>query len=152
MKNKLEGISLIVLVITIVVMTILATAVVLSLKDQNVINDSYELGFKNDITTFKEQLDLYIKDKKVSSISEGERYSEQKLNADSISATYSGQNITNVSNILDIISQMKKSKYSNSGQKFKVQNGELVYVESKVTSSDEIKWLADLSVKASNEE
>ena len=57
---KKRGISLIVLVITIIVIIILAVAVILSVANNNPIENAKKATFQNDIITLKEELDLYI--------------------------------------------------------------------------------------------
>ena len=57
---KKRGISLIVLVITIIVIIILAVAVILSIANNNPIENAKKAAFQNDIATLKEELDLYI--------------------------------------------------------------------------------------------
>jgi len=55
-----KGISLIVLVVTIIVIIILAGTVILSLSRNNPINQSKEAAFKNNIATYKSDLELTI--------------------------------------------------------------------------------------------
>ena len=64
MKNKetsdKKGISLIVLVITIIVIIILAVAVILSIANNNPIENAKEARFRNDMKVIEEELNLYI--------------------------------------------------------------------------------------------
>ena len=53
-----KGISLIVLVITIIVIIILAVAVILSIANNNPIENAKEARFKNDVKTMQEELEL----------------------------------------------------------------------------------------------
>ncbi len=62
MKRK-KGISLIVLVITIIVIVILATSVILSLADTNVIEQANEASFKANIESYNSELTLAISNK-----------------------------------------------------------------------------------------
>ncbi len=55
-----KGVSLIVLVITILVIIILASSVILSLSDSNPILSAGEATFKSDVTTMQTELDMYI--------------------------------------------------------------------------------------------
>ena len=64
---KKRGISLIVLVITIIVIIILAVAVILSIANNNPIENAKKAAFQNDIATLKEELDLYIQKQYVDS-------------------------------------------------------------------------------------
>jgi len=60
MKNK--GISLIVLIITIVVIIILATAIIVNLAQTNIIGNANEATVKQDFKTMQEELSLHIAD------------------------------------------------------------------------------------------
>ena len=59
MKNK-KGISLIVLIITIVVIVILATAIIVNIAKTNIIENSNEAVVKQDFKTMQEELDMYM--------------------------------------------------------------------------------------------
>ncbi len=58
MKKQKSGISLIVLVITIIVIIILAVAVILSIANNNPIENAKEARIKNDLKTIEEELTL----------------------------------------------------------------------------------------------
>ena len=58
MKKQKSGISLIVLVITIIVIIILAVTVILSIANNNPIENAKEAKFKNDLKTIQEELTL----------------------------------------------------------------------------------------------
>ncbi|MDD2627471.1 MAG: leucine-rich repeat domain-containing protein [Clostridia bacterium] len=58
MNKKLKGISLIVLVITIIIMIVLAGAIILSLNNSNIIDKASEAKTKVDMATVKEQIGL----------------------------------------------------------------------------------------------
>ena len=58
MKKQKSGISLIVLVITIIVIIILAVAVILSIANNNPIENAKEAKFKSDLKTIEEELRL----------------------------------------------------------------------------------------------
>ena len=57
-NNDKKGISLIVLVITIIVIIILAVAVILSIANNNPIENAKEARFKSDVKTMQEELEL----------------------------------------------------------------------------------------------
>ena len=59
MKKK-NAISLIVLVITIIVMAILATTVVITLSNTNIIEQAKATSFKSDMSSYKEVYELYV--------------------------------------------------------------------------------------------
>ena len=62
MKQK-KGISLIVLIITIVVIIILATAIIVNLAQTNMIENAKEAVVKQDFKTMQDELTLYKADK-----------------------------------------------------------------------------------------
>ena len=59
-SQEKQGISLIVLVITIIVIVILAVTVILSIANNNPIENAKEARFKNDMKTIEEELNMYI--------------------------------------------------------------------------------------------
>lgn len=67
MKKEKGGISLIVLVVTIVVITILSAAIILFAINTNIIKNSKKAAFQNDIANFKEELVQYKHNKTVDS-------------------------------------------------------------------------------------
>lgn len=60
MKNRRKGVSLIVLIVTIVVLIILATSIILTLSKNNPIEMAREAKFKEDIRGFQDELALAI--------------------------------------------------------------------------------------------
>lgn len=58
-KSK-KGISLIVLIITIIVLLILVAVIALNLKGSNTLSDAYEAKFKSDITSFRDELTMWL--------------------------------------------------------------------------------------------
>ena len=67
-NNDKKGISLIVLVITIIVIIILAVAVILSIANNNPIENAKEARFRNDMKVIEEELNLYIAKKYADSL------------------------------------------------------------------------------------
>ncbi|MEG1989616.1 MAG: hypothetical protein RR136_01300, partial [Clostridia bacterium] len=57
---KKKGISLIVLVVTIIVIIILAGAVILSLTNNNPIEEANEAVFKSNIESYNSEITLYV--------------------------------------------------------------------------------------------
>ena len=108
-----KGISLIVLVITIIVIIILAVAVILSIANNNPIENAKEARFKNDVKTMQEELELL----KASKYAEnnGEGYGKIEI-GDLKSAT-------------------------NYQEKFAVKDGELKYIAEKLTD-EERTWVS----------
>jgi len=128
MNNK-RGISLIVLVITIIVMIILASAIILSLSGNGIIFKTNKAKFQNDIATMKEELSVYISNKEAET---NGAYDSDNLNASRNSLTEEG-NAVEGKIILDIIKSMDK-KYLD---KVEIVNGKLRYTGSNI---NEIKW------------
>ena len=106
MKNK--GISLIVLIITIVVIIILATAIIVNLAQTNIIENANEAVVKQDIKTFQDELDLYKADKYVDALGE---FDITTINAD----TEEG--------VIAIIPSVKNSKYK---EYISIANGKII--------------------------
>jgi len=63
MKTYKKGISLIVLVITVIVLSILATTVIISLSNTNIINQTNSAVFKSDMANLKSAYELYVASK-----------------------------------------------------------------------------------------
>ena len=123
MKNKgtsgKKGISLIVLVITIIVIIILAVAVILSIANNNPIENSKEARFKNDVKTMQEELELL----------KASNYA--KNNGTGYNDPTTGNQIG--------LSDLKSS--TNYTDDFEVKDGEL-YIKSKNNLTDKEKELA----------
>jgi len=60
MKTYKKGISLIVLVITVIVLSILATTVIISLSETNIISQTNSAVFKSDMANLKSAYELYV--------------------------------------------------------------------------------------------
>ena len=96
MKNK--GISLIVLIITIVVIIILATAIIVNLAQTNIIGNANEAVVKQDFKTMQDELTLYKSDK----------YVEEKGNFKA-----EDLDVTDKAEISEIIPSIKGIKYED---------------------------------------
>ena len=118
-----KGISLIVLVITIIVIIILAVAVILSIANNNPIENAKEARFKSDIKTIEEDLNMYTLKK----------YADGKIK---------GIEEVNLSED-DMVSALPSTK--NYKDKVEVKNGTL-YVKSGELTKKEQKWVKDLGV------
>ena len=59
-RNKKKAISLIVLVITILVLSILAATVIISLSNTNIMGQASETVFKSDMASYKEAYEMYV--------------------------------------------------------------------------------------------
>lgn len=106
-----KGISLIVLIITVLVIIILATAVIVNLAQTNIVNNANEATVKQDFKTMQEELTLYIADK----------YVEEKTNFDIATI-----NATKESEVKKILKSSSKSKYI---KYVIIQNGEIVILD-----------------------
>ena len=133
---KRKGISLIVLIITIVVIIILATAIILNIANTNVIDNSKAAVFKSDVTNMKDELSMYISDEYVGTLGE---YESNKLQATEDGIWYGS--IQQEGNITDIIKSMDE-KYVG---KLFIQDGKLVANKMAITVEEE-KWLEDIGI------
>lgn len=139
---KKNGISLIVLIITIIVMAILLTAIILNVKDENVSNRASEMRIKTDVEAFKEELENYISDQEIIFVSEGKSYNKEKLYANETEVIYDDKAIEGI-NIYDILPSVSKDNYKGS---FKVEKGKLVFVNSGEYEflDEEINWINEV--------
>ncbi len=118
MKKQKSGISLIVLVITIIVIIILAVAVILSIANNNPIENSKEAKFKSDLKTMQEELEL-IK-----------------------SSNYVDNNGTGYGEVA--ITDLKSA--SNYTDDFEVKDGSLYIASKNTLTSEEKIWANELGV------
>ena len=123
MRNKgtseKRGISLIVLVITIIVIIILAVAVILSIANNNPIENANKAKFQSDLRTIQEELNLYNSSAYAKSQIEKTEY---------ISAQLSDLNSAN--------------KYTN---KLKIKDGTL-YIDANNLSQKEVEWANEIGI------
>ena len=127
MKNKgtsdKKGISLIVLVITIIVIIILAVAVILSIANNNPIENAKEARFKNDVRTMQEELEML----------KANNY------ANNNGASYDNSDETKIT-----IGQLQSaSKYQDD---FEVKDGVLYIKSGNKLTEKEQKWADELGV------
>ncbi len=135
-KNNI-GISLIVLVITILVIIILTGALILNLVNNNPILQVEKATFLNDIRSFQNELSLYIVEQFSDSLGQ---YDSNLLQADDISVTYNTKVNNNIT-IKDLIKSLGKTDKYNG--KLMVINGELVFGGS---NTNEIEWAEEIDV------
>jgi len=69
MKTYKKGISLIVLVITVIVLSILATTVIISLSNTNIISQTNSAVFKSDMANLKSAYELYVASELIKDVS-----------------------------------------------------------------------------------
>lgn len=133
-KSLKQGISLIVLVVTIVVMLILVSITILSVKDDNTVSKAKEVVLREDILNFQTELKSYIDDKKFEAVSGGQYYSPKNDPELNYISEY------------DAIKEIIPSFSKNYDGKFAIDNGELVYT-GEDTTIDVTTVLDDLKVK-----
>ncbi len=80
MKDKKEGISILVLIITIIVMIILASAVILSITGNNPISRANETKVKTDLTALKDEYNNFYSSALFDNVSNTKGYYTDKMN------------------------------------------------------------------------
>lgn len=116
--EKNRGISLIVLLITILVMAILITTVVLSMKDQNLTESAFEATFREKIESYRIDIDDYVSKRE---FEEGISYNKDLLSANLDCIMYDNKIIEG--NIFSILNSMTEED----SKLFVINNGKLVY-------------------------
>ena len=124
MKNNKTAISLIVLVITIIVLSILAATVIISLNNTNIIAQASSTVFKSDMSNYKEAYETYVTGQTIKDIS----FERESLNISYGSEEY------------DKIFGNVPDKYKEG---LKVVNGKLVY---ETENENEKATLEDLAI------
>ena len=137
---KKKGISLIVLIITIIVIIILATAIILNIANTNVIDNSHAAVFKSDVAAMQDELTMYIADEYTDALG---KYDAKKLQATKDGIWYGSTQ--QEGNITDIITS-RDEKYVG---KLFIQDGKLVANKMNVTVEEE-KWLVDIGIPSTN--
>jgi Tfp pilus assembly protein PilE len=135
MKNR--GISLIVLVITIIVIIILAGSVILSLSNNNPIEQAQKAIFSSDVESFQSELLLYQTTKYVGN---NGTYVTSTLQADDSNLSDSGLVVVG-GKISQIITKLASGKYNG---EFKIVNGSLVYTGSDLNKKS---WAVESGIK-----
>ena len=91
MNVKKKGISLIVLVITIIVIIVLAVAVILSIANNNPIENAKKARFLNDLKTIQEEINLYNSKAYADAKSNGTEYVPAKIEDIKSAEKYKGK-------------------------------------------------------------
>jgi len=125
-----KGISLIVLVITIVVMLILAGVVVLSLSNNNPIGQSKEAQFKNNIDAYNSELSIAVSNQYI----KNRAFDKETFNLPLWNGISDGEGT---------IKEFVPSITKEDGPKFKIEKGKLVYVGS---NEVEQNWFTDMNI------
>lgn len=158
-KNK--GISLIVLVITMIVLVIIAGAVIASFGSGNVTSKTEEMKFKVSISDFAEELSNYISAKEHEYTAKGKVYDGSSLIATKDYLMYDGKFVEGQT-ILDLIPSLKKDEDENYDTKLKVENGQLKYIaeydenagvitKTENNNDTEALWANGIGVQTTNE-
>ena len=134
--NKRKGISLIVLVITILVMIILAGVVVVSLQKNNPIEKAKEATFKQSLAQIGEELEMFCVNEKA----QNSEFNKESLHASKNNLAFNTKKESSGKNIYDIIPSLKDSKYKN---QVEVIQGNLFY---RTPDKKEIPWLRELGI------
>ena len=121
--NKRKGISLIVLVITILVMLILSGVVIVSLSKNNPVKKAKEATFKTDVSTFEGDLSFYL----ANGLAENSTLKMEDVDA------------VGYSEIKKVINSFAE-KYAD---KFEVVDGKLIYIGE---DKDELVWIGELGI------
>jgi type II secretory pathway pseudopilin PulG len=133
-----EGISLISLIITIIVILILSSIVIFNLVQNNLYDNANKAVFLNDVRSFQMELDVY-KGKQYQDNSGV--YSFNKLQADDSSVIYDGV-VDAGKTIKDIIPSLANNiKYAN---QFSIVNGELIFKGADENRQD---WSNEIGLK-----
>lgn len=124
-----KGISLVVLVITVIIMAILLGAVILEISDSGVETKAEEAAFKQTVSSFKDELDLYLNQQKLDSASNGKFFQISNFTMDS-------------SNTKNIITSSIGTNFEN---KLEIKNGKLKLIEGSDFSEEEKRWFDEVN-------
>ena len=123
--SEKKGISLIVLAITIIVIIILAVAVILSIANNNPIENAKEARFKSDVKAMQEELELL-------------------KTSNYVKNNGTGYNDPTTGNQIGLSDLKSSTKYQN---KFEVENGKLYFKSGNALTENEKKWANELGVE-----
>ena len=137
--KKMLGISLIILVITMIVMIILATATAMIITNDNPIDRAKKVKLQNDLSAIRENVQLYI-NKKYNETNGA--FKKEQLTADKSGFTYNDGIEEKTDSFLDIIGE----EYESYEDKVWIDSGELVYNE---TDENSKKWIEEIGIRTS---
>ncbi len=133
MRMSKIGISLIVLVITIIVMIILAGVIILSLTENDILKSANKVRYFSDVKNFQDELEMYFV--------ENVDLDSVLFQADDDSVTYDGT-VQPGETITDVIPSLGSTdKYDG---EFKVLNGRLAY---KGEDTDRLLWSPEVGLE-----
>ena len=136
MKTKVklkDGISLIVLVITIIVMIVLAGAVILALSNSGIIEKATSSAFKTDVKTIKEEYEYKMAELKLND----ETFDQTTLNASDTTLSYNTKTEEG-GNLYSIVPTAEKYK-----DEFEVRDGVLRY---KGENYKKLNWAEEVGI------
>lgn len=136
MKTKVklkDGISLIVLVITIIVMIVLAGAVILALSNSGIIEKATSSAFKTDVKTIKEEYEYKMAELKLNN----ETFDQTSLNASDTTLSYNTKTGEG-GNLYSIVPTAEKYK-----DEFEVRDGVLRY---KGENYKKLNWAEEVGI------
>jgi hypothetical protein len=110
------------------VIIVLAAAIILTLNNNNPIENAKEATFKSDIKTLQEELSMYIAKQTVDSLGDKSKFNLEELNL----------NETSTPKVEEVLTGLKGSNLQG---KIEVQNGKLVFTG---TDEKEINWFNEL--------
>ena len=132
-KRNNKGISLIVLVITIIIMIILAGAIILSLSGTGLITNANKGSFQSDIATMQEELGVYIANKTTETRG---KYTQETLFASKDNLEENGAKVDG-KNIKSVLTSIDK-KYID---EVEIIKGKIVYVGDDL---NKLKWASEV--------
>ncbi len=127
-----EGVSLIVLVITIIVILILAGTVILNLSNNNPVNAANEAKFKSNVKTYDTELSIILTDKYL----KNNLFNPNNFNAGIWDGT---------GNVLGTIKEYITSITKDDAKKFEIQASKLVYTG---TNALEMQWASEAGLSS----
>ncbi len=133
LSKKKSGISMIVLIITIIVSVILLSVVLLNIERNNPIDSAKEVRFKNDIDNFINEISITYTNKKTENL---------KYNFTDMDATIGRKTDDDKYEIEEYIPSITEEYVDRLGLK----DGQLVYREIDF-SEEEAKWLEESGVQ-----
>ena len=145
-KEEKKGISLIVLVITIIVIIILAVAVILSIANNNPIENAKKARFLNDLKTIQEEINLYNSKAYADAKSNGTEYVPAKIEDIKSAEKYKGKiEIRDGKAIVNVTDKEKEwAEESNIKVLIPDEYQEVEYIESTGTQYIDTKVEANL--------
>ncbi len=152
MKDKKEGISLLVLIITIIVMIILAGAVILSITNNNPVSKANETKVKTDLTALKDEYNNFYSSALFDNVSNTKGYYTDKMNITKEgNIIYKGKVVNEGENnsLASIMPSIVGTEYE--GKVF-VADGK-IYIDNrdKFLSEEQQEWAKEVGINILNE-